>query len=281
MSKNRGLGKGLSALLGDVEFNKEGAELAYIKLDQIDPGIYQPRKTFSNESLYELADSIKKNGVIQPIVVAKNNDRYVLIAGERRWRASKIAGFLDIPAIVKDLNNPEMLECALIENIQREDLNIVDEAEGYLRLMGEFGYTQEELSAVVNKSRSYVANILRLNTLPDTIKTNLINGDLSMGHGRCLIGHPHAEEIAELIIAKGLNVRQTEELVRNWDKNTQGAEDYLKHYGSDDINEIEQTLSKKFGIKVRVEKVGNGGKILFYYNNHEQLDDLLTKLTTY
>ena len=280
MSVSRGLGKGLSALLGEKVTIVEGESLVNILVDQIDPGHYQPRKMFDNESLYELADSIKKNGLIQPIIVIRNNDRFDLIAGERRWRASKIAGLNAIPAIVKELKTPEMLEYALIENIQRENLNIIEEAEGYLRLMGEFGYTQEELSSVVNKSRSHVANILRLNTLPDSIKQKLLHGSLPMGHGRALVGHPHAEEIAELIVDKGLNVRQTEDLVRNWDKMPMERRgDFSGKSG--DLEEIMSILSEKFDIKVKIERVGNGGKLVFYYNNPEQLDGLLDKLTRY
>lgn len=278
MSVSRGLGKGLSALLGEKITAVEGESLVNIALDQIDPGMYQPRKIFDNESLYELADSIKKNGLIQPIIVIRNNDRFALIAGERRWRASKIAGLDIIPVIIKELKTPEMLEYALIENIQRENLNIIEEAEGYLRLMGEFGYTQEELSSVVNKSRSHVANILRLNTLPDSIKHKLLHGTLSMGHGRALIGHPHAETIAEMIVNKGLNVRQTEELVRNWDKGIpERREDFSGKSG--DLEEVASILAEKFDIKVKVERVGSGGKLVFYYNNPEQLDTLLDKLT--
>jgi ParB family chromosome partitioning protein len=278
MSVSRGLGKGLSELLGEKMTVVEGESLVNIAVDQIDPGLYQPRRIFDNESLYELADSIKKNGLIQPIIVIRNNDRFALIAGERRWRASKIAGLDMIPVIIKDLKTPEMLEYALIENIQRENLNIIEEAEGYLRLMGEFGYTQEELSSVVNKSRSHVANILRLNTLPDSIKQKLLHGALSMGHGRALIGHPHAETIAEMIVNKGLNVRQTEELVRNWDKGIpERREDFAGKSG--DSEEIASILAEKFDVKVKIERVGNGGKLVFYYNNPEQLDLLLDKLT--
>ena len=278
MSGSRSLGKGLSMLLGEKVTIIEGESLVSVAVDQIDPGLYQPRKIFDNESLYELAESIKKNGLIQPIVVIKNNDRFALIAGERRWRASKIAGLNSIPVIIKELKNPEMLEYALIENIQRENLNVIEEAEGYLRLMGEFGYTQEELSSVVNKSRSHVANILRLNTLPESIKNKLLNSDLSMGHGRALIGHPNAEEIAELIVNKGLNVRQTEELVRNWDKEPL-EHNYEDGGRLDSLHEVVRMLSEKFDIKVKIEKVGNGGKLVFYYNNPEQLDGLLDKLT--
>lgn len=280
MSINRGLGKGLSALLGEKLESYDDEALVSIEIEQMDPGLYQPRKVFDNEALYELADSIKKNGLIQPIVVVRNKDRFAIIAGERRWRAAKIAGLQQIPAIIKNLQTQSMLEYALIENIQRENLNIIEEAEGYLRLMGEFGYTQEELSNVVNKSRSHVANILRLNTLPNSIKQKLLDGTLSMGHGRALIGHPNAEEIADMIVNKGLNVRQTEELVRNWDQSLTNSQDIVFR-NVNDTEEIINMLSEKFGVKVKIEKVGNGGKLAFYYNNPEQLDDLLAKLTGY
>lgn len=281
MSVNRGLGRGLSALLGEKkeDFNREN--LVFVPLDQIDPGLYQPRKIFDNESLFELADSIKKNGLIQPITVVRNQDRFAIIAGERRWRASKIAGLDLIPVLIKDIQSSEMLEYALIENIQRENLNVIEEAEGYLRLMGEFGYTQEELSSVVNKSRSHVANILRLNTLSESIKQKLLDGSLSMGHGRALIAHPNAEEIAELIVEKGLNVRQTEDLVRNW-IGFLDEESRHKAYARDSETEaIISILSEKFGVKVRIERSGNGGKLVFHYNTPVQLDGLLDKLTTY
>jgi ParB family chromosome partitioning protein len=162
MSINKGLGKGLSELLGerDVLELSEHESLSNIPIDQITVGIYQPRKNFDRESLYELAESIKKSGLIQPIIVAQSNSGYVIIAGERRWRACQIVGMKEIPAIIKIVNEKEMLEYALVENIQRKDLNVVEEAEGYLRLMGEFGYTQEELSSIIGKSRSHIANIL-------------------------------------------------------------------------------------------------------------------------
>jgi ParB family transcriptional regulator, chromosome partitioning protein len=281
MSLNRGLGRGLSSLLGEnFSENSQDGDLCHILLTSIEPGIYQPRKSFDKDSLYELADSIKKNGLLQPIVVVKQGQNYVIIAGERRWRASKIAGLHSIPAIVRDIKTNEMLEYALIENIQRENLNIIEEAEGYLRLMGDFGYTQEELSAIVNKSRSHVANILRLNTLPSSIKKKIIDGLLSMGHGRALVGHQNAEEIASLIVEKGLNVRQTEALVRSWNGQLEDSS-YKNSIFDSDFDNIILALSQKFEVKVRIENVGSGGKVTFHYDSLEQLDNLLSKLTGY
>jgi ParB family chromosome partitioning protein len=284
MSVSHGLGKGLSQLLGEKNAGEllENEVMLQIQIEDIQAGSYQPRKIFDAESLYELADSIKRNGLIQPIIVTKSDSGYVIIAGERRWRACKIAGLRNIPVIVKKLHDKEMLEYALVENIQRKDLNVVEEAEGYLRLMGEFGYTQEELSTIIGKSRSHVANILRLNTLPNSIKQKLLNGDLSMGHARALVGHSNAEDIAEMIIDKGLNVRQTENLAKTWHSPSKGEgraayENSGKH--NDDLKELVDALSTKFGMKVTIEQIGNGGKVAFHYNTPLQLDEILTKLT--
>ncbi len=284
---NQGLGKGLSALLGEtlgdvIESEKLAEDLMVdLPIESISVGLYQPRKNFTPDSLFELADSITKNGLLQPIIVAKDGDIYSIIAGERRWRACKLAGFKQIRVIVKDANSKQKLEFALIENIQRQDLNAVEEAEGYLRLMGEFGYTQEELSSILGKSRSHVANIIRINTLPESIKRDLVEGRLSMGHARSLVGHANAIEIAAAIIDKGLNVRQTENLSKSWNKQPENSG--KRPYGSSvpqdgDLNDLVASLSSKFGMKVTIETVGDGGKVIFHYNTLEQLDDILTKL---
>lgn len=283
MSINHGLGKGLSELLGERNAGEliENETMLKVEIDNIKVGTCQPRKNFDAESLYELADSIKRNGLIQPIIVTKSDTGYIIIAGERRWRACKIAGLRNISVIVKNLHDKEMLEYALVENIQRKDLNVVEEAEGYLRLMGEFGYTQEELSSIIGKSRSHVANILRLNTLPNSIKQKLLNGDLSMGHARALVGHSNAEDIAEIIIDKGLNVRQTENLAKTWHNSPrgEGGEGYQNSTkNNDDLKELVDALSTKFGMKVTIEQIGNGGKVVFHYNTPLQLDEILTKL---
>lgn len=276
---NRGLGRGLSELLGEREDSQESEKLQTIMevpLESIKVGIYQPRKVFDRESLYELSESIRQNGLLQPIIVSKGNSGYEIIAGERRWRACQILGMQKIPVIVKKLNEKSMLECALVENIQREDLNIIEEAEGYLRLMGEFGYTQEELAGIIGKSRSHIANILRMNTLPEPIKQHLVKKSLSMGHARTLIGHESAEEIANVIMDKGLNVRQAEQLVKTWNKPL--PEGATPQKNNDDISDLVDLLSNKFGMKVTIEQIGSGGRVVFHYNNVEQLDEILTKL---
>jgi len=284
MSINHGLGKGLSDLLGEKVPEDNQAEtpsdekLIALPIDNVAVGKYQPRKNFDRESLYELAESIKTNGLLQPIIVTQDKAGYTIIAGERRWRACQILGMKEVPAIVKNIENKAMLECALVENIQRKDLNVVEEAEGYLRLMGEFGYTQEELSGIIGKSRSHIANILRLNTLPASIKGKLLDKKISMGHARALVGHKSAEEIADVIIDKGLNVRQTENLVKNWNKPFKDSLSNSKAIDAD-LEEMMMILSSKFGVKVTIDQVGAGGKIVFNYYTLEQLDDILTKLT--
>lgn len=283
MSINRGLGRGLSELLGEKESAsevvlEEKESLARIPTDQLRVGAYQPRKNFDRESLYELAESIKKNGLLQPVVVANTKEGYTIIAGERRWRACQIVGMKEIPVVVREADDKSMLECALVENVQRKDLNIVEEAEGYLRLMGEFGYTQEEISTIIGKSRSHIANILRLNTLPDSIKAKLLDNKISMGHARALVGHKNAEEIADIIIDKGLNVRQTENMVKNWNKPFQESGKNIRNIDPD-LEEMMNVLSGKFGMKVTIEQAGTGGRIVFHYYTLEQLDDILTKLT--
>lgn len=283
MSRNHGLGKGLSDLLGEKDnigdvVEEERKSYVNIAIDYVKVGPYQPRKNFDRESLYELAESIKKNGLLQPIIVSETRDGYIIIAGERRWRACQILGMKNIPALIKEVDDKSMLECALIENVQRKDLNIIEEAEGYLRLMSDFGYSQDELTGIIGKSRSHIANILRLNTLPDSIKHSLLNGKLSMGHARTLVGNKDAEEIADFIIDKGLNVRQTENLVKNWNKplsNLPKVEGNI----DPDLEEMMNILSGKFGMKVTIEQSGVGGRIVFHYYTLDQLDDILTKLS--
>jgi ParB family chromosome partitioning protein len=283
MSRNHGLGKGLSDLLGEKDrmgdvVEEERKIFLNVPLDSVKVGAYQPRKNFDRESLYELAESIKKSGLLQPIIVSETKDGYIIIAGERRWRACQILGMKNIPALIKEVDDKSMLECALVENVQRKDLNVVEEAEGYLRLMGDFGYSQEELSGIIGKSRSHIANILRLNTLPNSIKHRLLGGELSMGHARTLVGNKDAEEIADFIIDKGLNVRQTENLVKNWNKPLGNLAKDGRNIDPD-LEEMMNILSGKFGMKVTIEQSGVGGRIVFHYYTLDQLDDILTKLS--
>lgn len=288
--KNKGLGKGLSALLGEEVFSVEKDELVkIIDIDKIEARNNQPRKKFEYDKIKELADSISNNGLLQPIIVSSISDgKYKIIAGERRWRACKVAKLTDIPAIIKDIGDKEIIEIALIENIQREELSVIEESEGFERLIKEFSYTQEQLAEKLSKSRSHVANLLRLNQLPQSIKDKINEGLLTMGHARCLINHEQAEVIANHIIENDLSVRQTEDIVRNWSKNEYTkAPEHDKHVGKkflkksskeNDLQLLAKSLSERFNIKVTIEDYPIGGKLIFHYGNLEELDSILSRL---
>ena len=284
--KNRGLGKGLASLLGE-DFGVGRINPSLLKeldIRLLEPGKYQPRKNFDPESLGELSDSIKIHGVLQPIIVHPlPNGRYAIVAGERRFRASLLANRHSIPAVVKELSEDQVLEYALIENIQREDLGVIEEAEGYARLIDEFSYTQEQIGKMVGKSRSHITNLLRLRNLPESVKAQLASGSLTMGHARSLVGHESAEDIARIILERGLNVRQTEVLVKNWYKKLQDPynkpSSVLGHTQNDDLVALVEALSENFGMKVTIENTALGGKIIFHFGSLEQLDTILAKLT--
>jgi ParB family chromosome partitioning protein len=288
--KQNNLGKGLSALLKEEVFAVEKDELIKIlDIEKIEAGDNQPRKKFEYEKIRELADSIANHGLLQPIIVNSiENGKYKIIAGERRWRACKLIGITDIPVIVKDYNEGKILEIALIENIQREELSAIEEAEGLARLIEEFGYTQDKLSEIISKSRSHISNLLRLNSLPQSIKNKVNDKFLSMGHARCLVGHTEAEIISEYIIENDLNVRQTETIVKNWSKQqyvkTPDDDRYIKNKitpNSSKENELESlasALSQKFGVRIIIEDYSIGGKIIFHYGSMEELDSILSKL---
>lgn len=284
--KNRGLGRGLSSLLGEevvVSVGEEGIKL--IDLRHLEAGKYQPRKNFDQEALHELASSIKEHGVMQPIIVHRlENDRYAIIAGERRFRAAHLAGLDAIPVIIKEITREKILELALVENIQRENLNAMEEAEGYARLMDEFDYRQEDIAKIVGKSRSHIANLLRLNNLPENIKNYISDNTLSMAHGRLLVGHPMSEDLAAIIIEKGLSVRQAESLVKHWsnrDNPSKKRERFPNYNETSDreLQELTKVLADKFGMKISIENDGGSGRVIFHYSNLEQLDSILTKLT--
>lgn len=295
--KTRGLGKGISALLGDMEDDvieaREKGNLVEIDIEKIGANQYQPRKHFDEAALKELSDSIKRSGVMQPIAVRvkdKARGTYELIAGERRLRASKMAGKLTIPAVVKDIADREALELALVENIQRQDLNALEEAEGYRRLMDEFDYTQEQLSGIIGKSRSHIANTLRLMDLPEKVKGYLREGKLSAGHARTLLGNDNAESLADEIISGNLSVRQAEAFVKgdspkkagDAPKATSGqtagyrpAQEKIKN---SDIEEIEGIISGNLGLEVKIFDRGNAGDVVIKYNSLQDLDVVLMKL---
>lgn len=282
--KRKSLGRGLGALLGDAEFNIDEAlndtpiQSAQVPDDRVDvnllfPSPFQPRKDFDEEALNALVESVKEKGVLQPLLVRKKNGRFEIIAGERRWRASKLAGLQTVPVIVKDMDDKEVLEVALVENLLRENLSAIEEAEGFQRLIDEFSHTQEALAQIVGKSRSHVANTLRLLNLPDSVKDLVREGTLSAGHARTLVGLDNAETLAKQIVAKDLNVRQVEELVAK-QKNPEVKEP--KKAKDEDIVEIEKDLNKNLGLRIKISpsKQG-GGKVVLQYASAAELDMII------
>ena len=283
--KRKSLGRGLEALLGgdDPEINLDAVEnknVDSVSINTIIPGKYQPRTEFDREALQALADSVKEKGILQPLLVRRKNDKYELIAGERRWRAAKMAGLNDVPVIVKELSDQEVLEAALVENILRENLSAVEEAEGYKRLIDEFSHTQEALSQIVGKSRSHIANMLRLLTLPESVQ-NLIKEDkLSAGHARALVGLDNAETLAEEIVKKGLSVREAEELAAKQKEKTETpAKPKNSVEKNDDIRDIERELVKTLGLRIKItpNKQG-GGKVVLQYASVAELDMIVETL---
>lgn len=283
-ANEKSLGRGLGALLGDAEFNIDEAlndtptQSAQAPDDRVDvnllfPSPFQPRKDFDEEALNALVESVKEKGVLQPLLVRKKNGRFEIIAGERRWRASKLAGLQTVPVIVKDMDDKEVLEVALVENLLRENLSAIEEAEGFQRLIDEFSHTQEALAQIVGKSRSHVANTLRLLNLPDSVKDLVREGTLSAGHARALVGLDNAETLAKQIVAKDLNVRQVEELVAK-QKNPEVKEP--KKAKDEDIVEIEKDLNKNLGLRIKISpsKQG-GGKVVLQYASAAELDMII------
>jgi ParB family chromosome partitioning protein len=279
--RNKALGRGLSSLLKEEIVPIEITQASNnVDISLVEANKNQPRKYFDEEKIKELADSIVSHGVVQPIIVNKLMDgKYQIIAGERRFRACKLAGLQTIPVVVKELSQKDILEIALIENIQRQELTAIEEAEGFQQLVQNYCYSHSELAVAVGKSRSHVANLLRLNNLPDSIKMMINNGQLSMGHARCLIGLENAEALAAKIIANDLNVRQAEELAGSKRKPTRNNKESVKEEApvDEDIIMLGQSLSEKFGVKVVVENSWNGGKISFHYSNLEEMDSILTR----
>ena len=283
-TKKRGLGRGLSALLGDK--TDEYASLDRVRLTKsvpieiLHPGAAQPRRHFSDDAIAALVDSVREKGVLQPLLVrrhpAKTNG-YEIVAGERRWRAAQKAGLTEVPVFIKELDDSEALELALIENIQREDLTAIEEAAGYQRLMDEFGHTQEDLSHVIGKSRSHIANLLRLLTLPGSVQHMVDDGRLSASHARALVSTEEPAVWAELVVERGLNVRQIEQMVKN--SSTKPAKKVASAVRDPNILALESDLSQLLGLKVSIKTKGESGKIDIAYETLEQLDDVLHRLT--
>jgi ParB family chromosome partitioning protein len=277
----KALGRGLDALLGDktgpTPAGKQGA--AQIAIGDIEPGRYQPRRLFDKDELKALADSIREQGVLQPILLRPFPDkpgRYELIAGERRWQAAQRAGLHEIPALVRELDDRTTLEVALVENIQRQDLSPLEEAAGYQRLIDEFNHTQDALAGVVGKSRSHIANTLRLLGLPDGVKTLVDQGDLSAGHARALLTAPDPVALAGRVVREGLSVRQTEQLAKAVPSRPAPARQAGEK--SADTLALERDLAASLGLKVNIRERAKGGDITFSFASLDQLDELLGRL---
>lgn len=273
--KQQRLGKGLGALISEDPVSSDNS-VREIDVNSIDPNNDQPRKTFDNDKLNELAQSIKTYGIVQPVIVQQKDNRYVIIAGERRYRASRIAGLKTVPVVVKEYSKREFMEVSLVENLQREDLNPIEEAEAMRMLMDEHQLTQDVLSSRLGKSRSAVANTLRLLTLPDKVRIMVIAGDLTSGHARCLVSLESEEDknnIADKIVTNGLSVRATEELIQNLKKKPK-RQKVEKQPVPPEIRSAETTLSSALGTKVQINGSLEKGKITLSYYNSEQLQSL-------
>ncbi|MDR2107420.1 MAG: ParB/RepB/Spo0J family partition protein [Holosporaceae bacterium] len=272
----KSLGRGLSTFL-DVEeplSESEIRDIITVDPDCVKPNPFQPRRMFDEEGLQSLAESIKKKGILQPILVLKLGDRdYQLIAGERRLRASKIAGLKEIPALVREIGKEEQLEIAILENVQREDLNPMEEAEAYKRLVEEFGRTHDELAEMLGKSRSHISNMLRLLSLPEEVKNMVRDGRLTFGHARALIGAENPVAIAEKIISGALNVRQTENMTRQ--RRTKHSND---NFTDPEIGNLAYQISSLLGLKAEIKLKGNGGVVEITFSSLDELDSFVGKL---
>ncbi len=284
--KQRGLGRGLSALMADVgEVQPDTPRKAesQVPVERVHPNPHQPRRAFDDDKLKELAASISEKGIIQPLIVRPKPNAegdFEIVAGERRWRAAQLAQLHEVPVIVRTFDDTEVLEVAIIENIQRADLNPVDEAAGYRQLMDKFGHTQEQMSSALGKSRSHIANLLRLLNLPDEVQNMLVAGTLTAGHARALVGHPDAVKLAAQIVGKGLSVRETERLASRVAQPKPAPAPKGKPQKDADTRQIEGELSATLGMKASIDHNlgGDGGKLTLHYRNLEQLDDLLQAL---
>ena len=276
------LGRGLAALLGDAPRPAvpAGPAVTTIPIEQLEPGPFQPRGDFDPASMAELVDSIRARGILQPLLARphpNNTERFQIIAGERRWRAAQQAGLHTVPVLMRTLTDAEAMAASLVENLQRQDLNAIEEAQGYQRLTEEFGLTQERLAEAVGKSRSHVANTLRLRQLPPSVQEEVRKGALTAGHARALLSHPDPVKAAFTVISRGLNVRQTEALVPRRAANAAGNS--TPRPGKDpETAAIERDLSERLGLKVDIAFDGKGGTVRIQYRSLDQLDGIVALL---
>ena len=290
---NKGLGMGLQALLGEAAAPSGGDQRApsrggvrEVELARIRPNPNQPRVQFDEIALDELSHSIRERGVLQPILLRTDGDKSMSVAGERRWRAAQRAQLHAIPAIVRDIDESAMAELALIENVQRQDLNPLEEAQGYKQLIKRHGHTQDALSQLVHKSRSHIANLLRLLELPEFVRESLMKGDIDMGHARAVAAAPDPEALTREVIRKGLSVRQTEEEVRR-QKSTPGAGAAIGRASArnaakaaeSDLEALQRQLGDILGLKVTVTHKGQGGSVTLHYSSLDQLDMICQRLS--
>jgi ParB family chromosome partitioning protein len=296
--RKKGLGRGLDALLGEISLDRPAERVASggvpamgasadgvqtIATADIRPNPVQPRRHFAEAALEELAQSLRRHGLIQPILVRPHGEGFQIVAGERRWRAAQRAQMHHVKAIVRTLSDEETLEIALIENIQRQDLNPIEEAEAYRKLCIDFGHSQNALAAIVEKSRSHVANMMRLLELPVPVRDLVIEGKLSMGHGRALLACDDAVRLAAIVVKQGLSVRQTEALVKKataGKRAASGKSPSIGDGGNDaDIRAVESHLGDLLGLKVKIAHKGASGAVTFEYRSLDQLDMLCQRLT--
>jgi ParB family chromosome partitioning protein len=279
---NPRLGRGLAALMGDAPVptgQAASSPARTLAIEALEPGPFQPRSNFHPDTLAELADSIRARGILQPLLARPHPKRpglYQIIAGERRWRAAQQAGLHEVPVLVRELTDEDSMAAALVENLQRQDLNPIEEGEGYRRLLDDFGMTQEQLGAAVGKSRSHVANAMRLLQLPPSVRIEVQNGKLSAGHARALLAHPDPEQAAKLVIARGLNVRQTEALASAKPTAPKPRADAER---DPETEALERELSTHLGLSVHIGFDGKGGAVTIKYRNLDQLDGLVALLS--
>jgi ParB family chromosome partitioning protein len=286
----RGLGRGLSALFGDDEEPAAAAatpqkndNLRTLPVEQLKPSRFQPRRHFDAETLDALTQSVREKGILQPILVRRDPadpNRYEILAGERRWRAAQAAQLHEIPVILRDIDDRGASEIALIENIQRQDLNAIEEGEGYRRLIDEFGHTQEELGRALGKSRSHIANTMRLLSLPDEVRAMVVDGRLSAGHARALVTSRAPLQLAQLVVSDGMSVRQIEAALRFEKQASEAGPAKVAKVKTKDPNvaALEKELAQLFGLKVTIEGEGEAGSLTIHYRTLDQLDDVLKKL---
>ncbi|NCM96735.1 MAG: chromosome partitioning protein ParB [Rhodobacteraceae bacterium CG2_30_10_405] len=294
--ERRGLGRGLSALMADINIDPDPAVTgdgrtaphrndSLVPIEKLIPNPRQPRRDFSPEALEDLAASIRQRGVLQPLIVrpVPDSDNFEIVAGERRWRAAQLTQLHELPVLVRDFDDTEVLEVAIIENIQRADLNAIEEAAGFRQLMQRFGHTQEKLAEALSKSRSHIANLLRLLNLPEDVQSLVRDGKLTAGHARALITSPDASDLARKVIARGLSVRETEDLARAIKPSAQGLARRTRgpHEKDADTRALEADLAANLGMSVSInhEPGGEAGTITIRYNSLDDLDNLCRVLS--